>query len=235
MTKSAGPEEFACEEHEYDHALDRGLRVSGEARDFFARSRATFLAERLRRIGERPGSVLDFGCGSGGSSRILRDVLDAPEMVGVDVSERLLQSARTKYESAGLRFASPHQLTVETKFDLAFCNGVFHHIAPHERAAAVRYVREALRPGGLLALWENNPWSPAARYVMSRIPFDQNAVMVWPKGIRRLLTQEGFDILSTDFCFVFPRSLKLLRPLEPWMIRLPLGAQYQILARKSEP
>lgn len=234
MENSAGPHEFVCEEDEYNHALDRGLRVSGEARDYFARSRATFLAERLQRLGKRPGSVLDFGCGSGASTRILWDVLDGPEMVGVDPSERLLQSARATYESPGLRFASPSELTAETKFDLAFCNGVFHHIAPHDRAAAIRYVREALRQGGLLALWENNPWSPAARYVMSRIPFDKNATMVWPQGIRRLLTEEGFDILSTDFCFVFPRSLKLLRFVEPRLTHLPLGAQYQILARKSE-
>ena len=70
---------------------------------------------------------------------------------------------------------------------------------------------------------------------MSRIPFDKNAVMVWPKAIRDLLTQAGFEILSTDFCFVFPRSLKLLRFMEPRLTQLPLGAQYQILARKSEP
>ena len=59
--------------------------------------------------------------------------------------------------------------------------------------------------------------------------------MVWPKDMRHLLTQEGTEILSTDFCFVFPRPLMLLRFLEPRLTHPPLGAQYQILARKSEP
>jgi hypothetical protein len=26
-----------------------------------------------------------------------------------------------------------------------------------------------MRPGGVVALWENNPWNPATRYVMGRI------------------------------------------------------------------
>jgi hypothetical protein len=28
-------------------------------------------------------------------------------------------------------------------------------------AAAVDYVYRSLRPGGLFAFWENNPWNPA--------------------------------------------------------------------------
>jgi SAM-dependent methyltransferase len=44
--------------------------------------------------------------------------------------------------------------------DLAFCNGVFHHIPLEERAEAVAYVYRSLRPGGLFAFWENNPVEP---------------------------------------------------------------------------
>jgi hypothetical protein len=67
---------------------------------------------------------------------------------------------------------------------------------------------------------------------MSRIPFDRDAIMVFPHEARRLLRQAGFEILRTDYLFIFPRPLSALRLLEPPLSRLPFGAQYQILARR---
>ena len=49
---------------------------------------------------------------------------------------------------------------------------------PARRARRRRRARsgDALRPGGLFAFWENNPWNPGTRLVMSRIPFDRDAI-----------------------------------------------------------
>ena len=41
-----------------------------------------------------------------------------------------------------------------------------------------------------------------------------------------------FAVERTDFLFIFPRVLKFFRPLERRVSRLPLGAQYQVLALK---
>jgi hypothetical protein len=49
---------------------------------------------------------------------------------------------------------------------------------------------------------------------------------------RRRLRAAGFQILRTDFLFIFPKSLGALRPLEAMVSRLPLGAQYQVLCRR---
>jgi hypothetical protein len=49
-----------------------------------------------------------------------------------------------------------------------------------------------------------------------------------------LLRSCGFEILRTQFLFVFPRALAKLRPLEPALARFPLGAQYLVLAKKPE-
>ena len=68
---------------------------------------------------------------------------------------------RIKYESIGEFQQAGH-------IDLAYCNGVFNHIPPAQRAEALSLVNGALRTGGLFSLWENNPWSLATRYVMSR-------------------------------------------------------------------
>ena len=67
---------------------------------------------------------------------------------------------------------------------------------------------------------------------MSRIPFDRDAIMVWPRGARRLLREAGFETVSTDFVFIFPAVLHFLRGLEPWLCQAPLGGQYLVLARR---
>jgi hypothetical protein len=87
-------------------------------------------------------------------------------------------------------------------------------------------------PGGVFALWENNPWNPGTRYIMSRVPFDKDAITMTPPETRRLLRATGFEIVRTDFLFVFPHLLRVLRPLERLLARLPLGGQYLVLARK---
>ena len=69
---------------------------------------------------------------------------------------------------------------------------------------------------------------------MSRIPFDRDAITISSREAQRLLRSAGLDVVRTDFQFLFPRALKALRRLEPAAARLPLGAQYQVLARLRE-
>jgi hypothetical protein len=47
-----------------------------------------------------------------------------------------------------------------------------------------------------------------------------------------LLRAGGFEILRTDFRFIFPRALRALRKIEDLVSRAPLGTQYQILCIK---
>jgi hypothetical protein len=81
-----------------------------------------------------------------------------------------------------------------------------------------------LKPGGWFCFWENNPWNPGTRIVMSRIPFDRDAVTLSAPQASRLLRAAGFTVVTTDFLFIFPNFLRHCRPVEPWLCRLPLGA-----------
>ena len=226
------PKMFDAYAAEYDAALQQGLSVSGETRDYFARGRIIWLAKLLTRIGEEPQSVLDFGCGTGTSSRLLREIFPLAEVLGLDVSAKSLEVARQLHGNLRIKFASPAEYRPEARFHLAFCNGVFHHIPPQERPGVVNFIFRSLRPGRLFAFWENNPWNPGARLVMKRIPFDRDAIPLSPFKALRLLRAGGFQTVQTDFLFIFPRILKCFRGLEPLLSRLPLGAQYQILCRK---
>lgn len=217
---------------EYDADLNRALAASGEDKDYFARGRVSFLARRLQGLQETPESAMDYGCGIGGTTVLLREIARVRIVAGLDVSERSLERAEQQYGCDAIRFYPFQRYKPSGNLDLAYCNGVFHHIPVHERISAVQYVYNSLRPQGLFAFWENNPWNPGTRYCMSQCVFDRDAVTLSPPLAKRLLREGGFEILRTDFVFYFPRALKLLRFTEPALRQIPLGAQYQILCRK---
>lgn len=224
--------EFDTYATNYDAALAQGLSVSGEDKNYFAEGRVAWLASCLRHLRVRPKAIMDFGCGTGAATPFLLDLLSGEFVIGVDTSVGSLKVAERVFGSRPTQFLTLSQYQPNEHIDLAYCNGVFHHIPLNERADAVNYVYRSLRPKGLFALWENNPWNPGTRYVMSRIPFDRDAITLTPPEARRLLRAGGFEILRTDFLFIFPNILRRLRSIEPLVSRLPFGAQYQILCRK---
>lgn len=224
--------EFDAFAEGYDEALNRGLRFTGEGKDFFSEGRVKRLARHLSRLGVRVESCLDFGCGTGGSCASLVKGLPMERYLGYDPSAESINEARRDFSIAGVGFESSANKVPVESFDLAFTNGVFHHIPINERRSAVDLVWRALKPGGWFAFWENNRWNPMVHFIMSRVPFDRDAQMLFPHQARRLLGEAGFELARTEFWFVFPALLKALRPLEPSLCRLPLGGQYLILVRK---
>ena len=222
-------DEFAVD---YDAELNKGLSLTGESKHYFAEGRLRWVKDRLAQRGFAARKVLDFGCGTGRSVPWFFKVLDADSAVGVDPSEDSLKVARDEHADYNATFSTADDFREKGTIDLAFCNGVFHHIPLADRKAALDFVFESLRPGGLFAFWENNAWNPATRYVMSKVPFDRDAILLFPHGARRMLKAGGFEIEGTDYLFVFPGALAFMRPLEKLMCKLPTGGQYLVLARK---
>jgi SAM-dependent methyltransferase len=229
-TTSADSSVFDAVAASYEAALDEGLRLSGEGPDYFARRRIAWTARLLD--SERIASVLDFGCGVGLAAPRLAESFQPEVVWGYDPSAAAVERARRNRGDAVFRFTASVQELPAGEFDLTYCNGVFHHIPLERRGAALATVQRCLRPGGWFALWENNPWNPGTRWVMSRIPFDRDAATLSPVAARRTLRAAGFRVLRTDGWFLFPHVLRWLRPLESLVHRLPLGGQYLVLAQK---
>jgi SAM-dependent methyltransferase len=224
--------DFDLHADSYDDDLNRALAASGEEKDFFARGRVEWLHGCLRRHNQHLHSALDYGCGIGDTSLLLSEFLGVESVIGLDVSERSLARARERHEGTKYRFATFPAYTPNESIDLVYCNGVFHHIPVVERDAAVDYIYRALRPGGFFSLWENNPWNPGTRYVMSQCVFDRDAVRLTATETMKRMRKRGFEVLSLDYRFFFPRLLSRLRFLESELTSVPLGAQYQVLSRK---
>lgn len=221
---------------QYDQALEKGIRLSGEGKGYFARGRLQAARAWFEECGAAPARAVEFGCGIGTNVAALRDLWPSIEIVGLDVSEASLETAREMQGATGARFMTPEAFrrNGEPPADWVLCTGVIHHVPPRERPAALRFMRGLLAPGGALTIFENNPYNPGARLVMRRIPFDRDAVMARPGRLRAEVAALGLTEITCRFLFVFPRFLRALRGLEPALARLPLGAQYGVFARRPD-
>jgi SAM-dependent methyltransferase len=215
----------------YDAACDCGLRYVGETCDYFAQRRVAYTGRRgaaltvVRRI-------MDFGCGPGRAIPHLLEAFPMATVLGIDNAAAMIETARSRFGGERAVFVCGPPDPNQHHTDLIYCNGVFHHVPPPERPAVVGTLFACLRPGGLIAFWENNPWNPGTRLVMSRIPFDRDAVPLSYPESKALLASAGFALLETTFHFFFPFALRALRRLERWLVRAPLGGQYCVLAMK---
>jgi trans-aconitate methyltransferase len=215
---------------DYEDACERGLSLSGESRDYFAQQR---VRQTRALCADTPvHRMLDFGCGVGHATPHLLEVFPQAALVGLDTSARSIAAAQQRYGNARASFTTG--ALDPDAFDLAYSNGTFHHIDPRERPAVLQHIFTAVRPGGMFALWENNPWNPGTRMVMKRIPFDRDAQTLSYREASALLRGSGFAVAAVSFHFYFPSWLKALRSVEKVLTSLPLGAQYCVVGQKPD-
>jgi SAM-dependent methyltransferase len=90
-----------------------------------------------------------------------------------------------------------------------------------------------VRPGGLLAVFEHNPWNPLTVRAVDRCPFDANARLIEMPELKRKVGAAGWANPRHQFQLFFPRPLAMLQSLERLITRLPIGAQYVLYAVKK--
>jgi SAM-dependent methyltransferase len=219
--------------NQYEKQLQKGLSLTGESADYYAKNRVMWLRRTLDRLDYRVRSLLDFGCGVGNSIPYFLSILESRRIVGLDPSASSLEQAKESHPEASVSFVHPDDFRAENEFDVAFCNGVFHHIPPSARGDALQTIWKSLKPGGIFAFWENNPWNPGTKFIMSRVEFDRDAITLSPLEARRILKSTGFTILRTNYLFIFPKVLSWCRFIEPFVAALPLGGQYLVLCKKA--
>jgi SAM-dependent methyltransferase len=110
---------------------------------------------RLAASGGFTGAVLDVGCGTGESALCLASL--GLTVVGVDVAETALESARAKAEERGLEveFAHADALHLERlgrSFETLLDCGLFHTFDCDERPSYVESLGAAIEDGGTLHL-----------------------------------------------------------------------------------
>jgi SAM-dependent methyltransferase len=219
----------------YHQSLNETLSISGENTTFFAFERVKWMKYKIDKLlpDFAINSLIDFGCGTGDTLPILDHVFHPDKLLGIDISEECITVARNNNQTSKISFYCSSMVPEDIKYELVYCNGVFHHIPIEERDKAANTIYNSLSSNGILAFWENNLWNPGARYIMHKCPFDENAIVISTFKAKQMLKQNGFKIIDISFCFIFPKSLNFLRFSEKALSSFPFGAQYLILAQKN--
>jgi SAM-dependent methyltransferase len=216
----------------YRDELDRAVSFSGASHDFFTRAKTDELVRLARlHLGDPTRlEALDVGCGIGLTDRHLAGRFRT--LTGTDISPGVLETAARENPSVQYKLAERGWLPFDDDaFHLAFAVCVVQVVAPKERPQFVAELARVTRPGGLIVVFEHNPFNPLTRLVVRRCEFGEDARMLGMAEAERLVHENGLTLVDRGFLLLFPSRRKRVLAVERALRRLPLGAQYYVAAR----
>jgi SAM-dependent methyltransferase len=177
---------------------------------------------------------LDLGCGKGELVALLRP--DFGRSCGCDPSEGMMKAGRL--ESLGIETTvqtDPERIPYpDYTFDFVSAVCVYHHVPLASRASLTAEVSRVLKPGGVFAIIEHNPYNPVTRGIVQRTPVDAGAILLKPGETEKLLRSQAFAVTDLQFFLYLPEKLyRGLGALENVLRRVPLGGQYAAFAKRS--
>ena len=131
-------------------------------------------------LGLRGERALDVGCGSGHAAERLAAQYD--QVLGVDLSEPMIELARTKRSKPNVEYRVDDVFAVDDDgFDLVYSHTMMHHLPDYR--AGLRHLKALVRPGGTVAVVDNvcdrYPTPPGWMYLLG-------AWLGFPRQIARL-------------------------------------------------
>jgi len=122
--------------------------------------------------------ALDFGCGTGRSTRFLREM--AFEVIGVDLSAAMLDHARARDPQGEYRLVADGNLGgfATGTFDLILAAFTFDNSTDGQKASALRELRRLLAPSGRLVVVVSSPaiyWNEWASFSTRDYPANRSA------------------------------------------------------------
>ena len=148
-----------------------------------------------------PKKILDIGCGDGKQTIFVAKLYPGAEVVGIDVSDKLIEQAEKQKSSLGIRNVRFELVDYfdfdEGGFDVAYSNNTFHWFG--ERAAeGYRKLRDHLVFGGFFFVHQGGRWS----YIALRCLMEE---MLKEKGIN-----------PPQYPLFYPTRRKMEELLENW-------------------
>ena len=146
--------------------------------------------------------ILDLCCGTGELTTVIGSQGFAVNLVGLDISEKAIEIAKTKDRHLPITFlrASADSLPFKSsRFDKCFISFGLHHMSKHERQKTLSEIRRTLSPKGTLYVIDyNSPERGLTRLAaITFTKFDQSkeAYEILKKGsLTGEIKQAGFGI-----------------------------------------
>ncbi len=229
MTK----QEFDAHARSYKDVLDQSIGFSGEDSAYFAEYKIRDLRAELTRSDVDPHTtlrLLDFGCGVGTSMPYARRYFANAELLGLDVSCESLDEARSRHGDLARFFPleGDEWPVANASLDAAYAMCVFHHVDEDTHIRLLSDIRSRLKPGGMMMVYEHNPFNPLTVRVVNNCPFDENAKLIPASIMAQRCRDAGFKDVKVRYRVFFPGFLKAFRFAEDLLSWLPLGGQYYV-------
>lgn len=232
------------EDTEFDKHADhyaalhaKNIAITGEGPEYFSEYKISDAHKWTEEAKLQTEVVLDFGAGIGNSIPYFRHYFPSVRLICGDVSRRSLEVARQRFGAVhqSILFEDRRIPMPDNACDLIFTACVFHHIAQPEHTHWLRECLRVTRPGGMLLVFEHNPWNPLTVKAVNTCPFDVNARLISSPAMADCMATAGWQNIKARYRIFFPRFLSAMRPLERWLYAIPLGAQYAMIGRKVRP
>ena len=193
--------------------------------------------------------VLDLGCGDGKVTAEIAQQLPRSEIVGVDLSQEMIDFAQRTFDQPNLSFAhgDATALTFNKEFDVVFSNAVLHWVYDH--VPVLNGIDRALKPGGRILLQMGGRgnaagilaivneiacrerWSPYFASFSFRYGFHG------PEGYSRWLTDAGFrprrvELIPKDMTHATRERFTgwFRTTWMPWTDRIPAAYREEFIA-----
>jgi SAM-dependent methyltransferase len=218
----------------YVDDLDAAVRFSGKDHEFFTRRKADELLELAERYvaAARTLNALDVGCGIGLTDSFL--VGRFASLTGVDVTPGVLERAAERNLDAHYELYDGERLPWgEETFDVTFCAGVVQVLPPERRSAFLGELRRVTDGRGIVVVFEHNPYNPLTRLAVRRFSLGHDAQMLPARHLVDLAERAGLAVLERAHILLLPSDSPAARKVERRLERLPLGAQYVVVARPA--
>src|ERR1035441_6900417 len=214
--KHSHPPRVELEPHKetYRQEIQDSISFVGQDLDFFTQVKVDYLLSLTRRFVGDPSrlKILDVGCGVGITDRHL--VGRYRKLYGVDLSPGVVRKAKKWNPKASYRHYAGKTLPYDAgSMDVCFAICVMHHVVPGGLEKFVGEMARVTKKGGLIAVFEHNPWNPLTQVAVSRCDMDDDAILLRSGKVERLMglaplkVVEKKYILFTPFRGGFFRSL----------------------------
>ena len=237
--ESTSPSEFDSFAHEYEALHAANVTASGYSPAYFAEYKIKEIARHLARLAPSGEEIhfLNYGCGVGNSEPYIRKHLPKAFIYSVDVSSKSVEFARQRHNDmprVAFSVTDGKSIPFNRRFDVVFIANVLHHTPRDRQVRVLKMLRAALAPNGLLYVFEHNPLNPFTVRAFNTCPFDKGAVLLPPWYAARILDRAGFTRRTLRFALFFPKVLSALVPIEKYLAKVPLGAQYYVVAQNTQ-
>ena len=217
----------------YNLFSDQAIRISGYDTKDLVNTKLNKLRSLYPDLAEKDFQFLDYGCGIGNLYDSVPTIFPQAIYTGVDSSKKSINEAQSRFsDNPNFQELNSSQWK-NSKYDLIFSSGVFHHIPHQEHGSIINHLSRLLNQNGKIVIWEHNPINPITQKIVKECPFDKDAVLIRSNKLKQHLEAASLEKVQIIYTTFFPKILSRLNAFDSFLSWLPLGGQYLATAEKK--